>query len=322
MIPSDRSVRAAITQVATEWFIANRSGSLTIDERKAFLAWLKQSPVHVEEYLSIASIERVLPDAAELPPLSLDALIASARAEQTSGVANMNSAASRSAQRQPPTLPTPAIRRMGWVLASFATVSAVVVFAAWFLRSTPESAPMTYSTARGSIGAWTLADGSVLRLDTDSEVRVRFASAERLLELDHGRVAVKVAHDLRRPLRVRSGDIDVVAVGTEFEVFCWPGATSAFTTGVSVMSGIVQVSARSPAPSGGTRSIRTLRLGPGQEARIAGGVMPEVATRSNAREATAWMDGKIVFDRRALGDVTDEFNRYNATQFEIDDVAL
>jgi len=45
--------RSAIAQEAADWFVANRAG-LTAQERQSFTAWLKASPVHIEEYLALS----------------------------------------------------------------------------------------------------------------------------------------------------------------------------------------------------------------------------------------------------------------------------
>ena len=83
--PSEEQVRAAVAQQAGTWFIANRSESLEQAERAAFVAWLKASPIHVEEYLGVAFIAHDLPAAAEDPQEPLESLIALARADDRRG---------------------------------------------------------------------------------------------------------------------------------------------------------------------------------------------------------------------------------------------
>ena len=67
MTPSEEQVRAAVAQQAGTWFIANQSGSLEQAERADFMAWLKASPIHVEEYLGVALVAHDLPAAADDP---------------------------------------------------------------------------------------------------------------------------------------------------------------------------------------------------------------------------------------------------------------
>jgi ferric-dicitrate binding protein FerR (iron transport regulator) len=48
MSASEERVRDLITQQAADWFVANRA-QLSAQERDAFSAWLRASPIHVEE---------------------------------------------------------------------------------------------------------------------------------------------------------------------------------------------------------------------------------------------------------------------------------
>ena len=86
MTPSEEQVRAAVAQQAGTWFIANQSGSLEQAERADFMAWLKASPIHVEEYLGVALVAHDLPAAAEDPQLPLESLLELARADDTDRV--------------------------------------------------------------------------------------------------------------------------------------------------------------------------------------------------------------------------------------------
>ena len=93
MTPSEEQVRSAVAQQAGTWFIANQSGSLEQAERAAFVAWLKASPIHVEEYLGVALVAHDLPAAAEDPQLPLESLIELARADDTDGVVSLETVA-------------------------------------------------------------------------------------------------------------------------------------------------------------------------------------------------------------------------------------
>ena len=77
----DLRIRSAITQVAAEWYAAHRVGRVSDADRAAFLAWLKASPLHIEEYLGVAALDRAMTDVSWDPAVSKEALIASARAD-------------------------------------------------------------------------------------------------------------------------------------------------------------------------------------------------------------------------------------------------
>jgi ferric-dicitrate binding protein FerR (iron transport regulator) len=76
----DEQIRAAVAEQAAEWFVANDEGPLDARESAALVAWLKASPVHVEEFLRVAVIARDL-DAAGAGLGSVETLIARAQAE-------------------------------------------------------------------------------------------------------------------------------------------------------------------------------------------------------------------------------------------------
>jgi len=85
MTATDDPVRDLITRQAADWFIGNRAG-LPANKRQSFTAWLKTSPLHVEEYLTLSVIARDLRETCEHSQSSLDALLARARDESPAAV--------------------------------------------------------------------------------------------------------------------------------------------------------------------------------------------------------------------------------------------
>lgn len=87
MAPTDEQIRLAIAEQAAEWFVAQRTSLLDKAQRAAFAAWLKTSPVHVDEYLRMAALSRELRDAAQHPDLPLEAWVAEALSDESGTVA-------------------------------------------------------------------------------------------------------------------------------------------------------------------------------------------------------------------------------------------
>ncbi|VVQ18158.1 FecR domain-containing protein [Pseudomonas fluorescens] len=73
-------------------------------------------------------------------------------------------------------------------------------------------------TGRGQRQDFTLADGSRLSLNADSAVDLQFDEQQRLVVLRHGELMIQVAADPRRPLRVRTAQGEIRALGTRFLV--------------------------------------------------------------------------------------------------------
>lgn len=329
MAPTDEQIRLAIAEQAAEWFVAHRTETLDEGGREAFAEWLKASPVHVEEYLRMAAISGELRQASRDPQLPIEAWIAEAAAQSpsveaphTGGPDSYGTAPNvvpfgrdpKSAKEKPPA------RRWlsGWRVAGVLAIPAIAVAAivvTVLLSGTPAQA---YETAHGVQRTWQLADGTTLRLNTDSAVEVRFSDSERIVDLSRGQAFFKVAHNAHRWFRVIAGQAEVVAVGTQFDVY-----RHGRSIRVTVLSGRVAVfSGHTPPLSGGAALPGgALYLAAGQQVRIVDGAI-EGPSDVNLHESESWLRGQIAFERLPLGDVAAQFNRYAAVPIEIDDRSL
>ena len=89
-----------------------------------------------------------------------------------------------------------------WSLAAAATLAVVAVTVVWSMRDGERfGMPRSYSTVRGEQRIQRLPDGSVLHLNTDSAVTVRYSRTDRLVTLDRGQALFEVAHQDERRLR-------------------------------------------------------------------------------------------------------------------------
>ncbi|HUK01038.1 MAG TPA: DUF4880 domain-containing protein [Steroidobacteraceae bacterium] len=78
MSADERQVRDLLARQAAEWFVNLRAGG-DAAQLRAFGAWLRSSPQHVEAYLQIAQTARELKAAAADPELVLAAMLAKRR---------------------------------------------------------------------------------------------------------------------------------------------------------------------------------------------------------------------------------------------------
>src|SRR5450755_2469677 len=86
MISNEEKIRAAIAEQASVWFVGNDEGLPDVQDSADLAAWLKTSPVHIEEFLGVSVIARDLREARTHPEYSLEAILARARAEDEPGV--------------------------------------------------------------------------------------------------------------------------------------------------------------------------------------------------------------------------------------------
>ncbi len=295
----------------------NQAGPLDAAERAAFTAWLKASPIHVEEYLGVALVARDLRLATDDPSVSLESLLAEAQTDDGTHVVSFDQSAANIDTRPEPRRSRPARQ---WLLATATATAVLVGILTWWVRG-PGSAgtPVAYQTARGEQGSWRLPDGSLLRLNTESAVSVRYSSRERVVEIERGQALFDVAHDDPRRFRVAAGQVGAIAVGTRFDVYREPTSTT-----VTIVEGRVAVFTGKPPRLANPHELppHVQLVDAGYQLRIDGGVVQDHPIRVDVDQNLAWLQGKIAFERRPLGEVAEEFNRYAQVPIEIDDVGL
>jgi transmembrane sensor len=315
-------VRDLIAQEAADWSVANREG-LDAVQRATFAAWLRTSPVHVEEYLSVALIARDLHDACDDPDLSLDDLLMQARAADEPAISPIRPRAI-AALRRWLWLPRPWLSAAG-ALAALAVLSLAFLF--WKNSAPPQALLQPdkgyyIKTRHGEQLTRQLPDHSVLHLNTDTEVRVAYDAKVRLLVVWAGQVEVEVAHDPARRFDVAAGRVEITAVGTKFDVYAQRDATV-----VTVLEGRVAVADRSKGsylgkPRTDEPPPPPVEVAAGEQIRVTEGSWPPKLSAVDTQHATAWLRRQIVVEHEPLELVAAEFNRYTQTPIEIETPAL
>ncbi|MGN6463819.1 MAG: FecR family protein, partial [Pseudolabrys sp.] len=196
-------------------------------------------------------------------------------------------------------------KKRGPTLTVLATMLVLGAAAIIGLYGSPIGLWADYATATGEIQTLTLADGSVVDMDTGTAFDVN--GEQRTITLRSGQIHVQVAPDPVHPFSVISGDVKVQALGTGFAV-----RHDAARTLTIVTEHAVRISAD------GQQS--DLHQGQAME------YVPDTglgrAYSIDAAAATAWRHGELVFDRRPLGDVIMEVARYRRGRIVIRDDSL
>ncbi|HEM7895858.1 TPA: FecR domain-containing protein, partial [Burkholderia cepacia] len=181
--------------------------------------------------------------------------------------------------------------------------------AAWMAEPARRAAiwPADLRTAVGERRTVTLADRTVVVLDTDTALDVRFDAAARGLRLLRGTIMVTSSHDDRvpaRPLVVATAQGELRPLGTRFAVRQRDGATR-----VEVFAGAVRVQ-----PDDAAAGARVIAAGEGADfTRDAIGVQAPLDAY-----ASAWTGGMLVASRMRLADLVAELDRYRRGSLRCD----
>lgn len=214
----------------------------------------------------------------------------------------------------------PVASRPGLMLtAACAAATLIAGSAAVILKQhddpTPEiAAAQPMSTAVGHIEARSLADGTRVILDADSEISVVFDQGRRLVRLVRGRARFDVAPDAVRPFMVEAGTRVILDKGTVFDV-----AIGRDGVEVHLLRGAVEIHERGTGSKPVGAVVAALR--PGQafadhQGPAGARVSPVVA------DAVRWPSGVLNYDGATLGDVIADLNRYSTHKLKLADPTL
>jgi transmembrane sensor len=309
---SDEKVADALAQQAAEWWLMQRDGGVNSVTREAFIEWLRRSPAHVESYLTTALAARHLRDGAQVCSSDTADLVAAAK---TDSVTHLADSYARLYGERVIMSELPWWRRK-WMLAVAPAACAVLAIVVGFVLLDGQrfGIPRAYETEHAQQGSWPLPDGSVLHLNSNSRAVVRFGGKERLITLERGQAMFQVAKDPQRRFRVDAGTTQVVAIGTQFDIYRRDAGTR-----VVVVEGRVAVTRESIMPGGASLSIAgATTVDAGQQVEVKAVAPAVVARPADVRSASAWLQREIVFDDAPLGQVVEDFNRYTTVPLEIE----
>jgi transmembrane sensor len=308
---TDEQRRERICEQAADWFVANRADP-SEQEQAEFAAWLRADPAHLDEYQRIASVSSDLREACRRPDSSIEEIVE--RAHTDARVLPFPRLVSpRVSDTRVSDTGTARWPRTAATLAAVAAVSVTGLYLTrdrWLadLPHRSDSTTLHFETRHGEQQTVVLADNSILHLNTDSAATVRYAGSSRSLTLTAGEVHLQVTHDLKRPFHVLAGAADIVDVGTQFDVRLQQNATH-----VTVIEGRVAVGLSAD----GSAAAHRRELAANQQITVTASNLPATPTLVDTQHTTAWLNRQIVFEREALVDVAEEFNRYSIKPIEI-----
>ncbi|MCA8254762.1 FecR domain-containing protein [Burkholderia sp. AU31624] len=278
--PGAPAVPPQVARRAVEWWVDRQAGRTDEAFDAALARWRAEDPAHDAAWRHIETMQRRFGGlAAGLDPQAAQAAL----------------------------LPPRAGRRRAAVKALAVLLCAGG--AAWMAEPARRAAiwPADLRTAVGERRTVTLADRTVVVLDTDTALDVRFDDTTRGLRLLRGTIMVTSGHDDRvpaRPLVVATAQGELRPLGTRFAVRQRDGATR-----VEVFAGAVRVQ-----PDDATADARVIAAGEGADFTrdMIGAPAPLDVY------ASAWTGGMLVASRMRLADLVAELDRYRRGSLRCD----
>ncbi|WP_443747951.1 FecR family protein [Asticcacaulis solisilvae] len=280
-----------IELAAAQWVVRSQSESVREAEIIALTDWLEASDAHADAYRRALSTWY---------GIDLQTSAEHAVAEPAGNVVSLSRVLDGRLSRN-----GAARRTVTWAAGAIAaTLVAVACLPMLAHRDIPTT---TYATAKGQKQSITLADGSVLMLNTDTRVSVRMEDKRRAVVLERGEVALRVVHDEKHPFIVDTGDVRLTDIGTEFNVLRQAGAVR-----VTVREGAVSL-----APQGSGADVLMLRAG--DTGMHTDGDTSSRVTHGDPQTAFAWQTSHAIYKDQALSDVVADLNRYYDKPIVVDD---
>lgn len=165
-----------------------------------------------------------------------------------------------------------------------------------------------YQTAKGDTVSIKLSDGSTIKLNTDSDIRVADILGWRKAWLENGEAWFTIHHDADKPFEVFAGHGHIVDIGTQFNVF-----SDANKTTVSVQEGEVALESDTSPP---------LTLTANQQSSVDDQGRVAEKTEINSEMIGSWRSGVLIFQNQRLNEVLQQLSRYHQAEFSVLDVKV
>lgn len=190
----------------------------------------------------------------------------------------------------------------------------------------------------------TLEDGSIVALNRGALIETRFSSEQRLVLLRRGEANFVVATDAERPFVVRAGNVEVRAVGTEFnvrlgdddvEVLVSHGQVGVSSRGAAAIPALVERESTAREPAADTE-VATAAVRPGEvllvanqkvvlplaEAPAAAPVAIATLDEQERERRLAWQPRLLDFTDAPMSAIVAEFNRRNTVRLVLAEPSL
>jgi len=328
--------RNTIAEEAGAWLIKlDGDQAPSAEEFDDLREWMERSPVHREELNSLANFWDKMNVLTELAvPLGKP------QTQSTSTQADQGARTKTGFFE--------GFGRIGLATAAIVLV-VTIVFTVWTRPDPITTTNGLYATAVGQQQETSLTDGSVVLLNTNSQIKVEYGEQYRDIHLLQGEAHFTVAKNAGLPFRVFAGNGRVQAVGTAFSVYLKNNAVDVTVTegsvalaslimpeGLATQNEPTTTTVDRPDSNITNNNVYTEDLGilkAGQSTTIRSVVDDQVSQADTLdviqtvddQEMTkrlSWRQGLLTFAGDPLEQVVDEISRYTTVSIEITDPAV
>ncbi len=211
-------------------------------------------------------------------------------------------------------LEKPKTRSFKWVAVA-ASLTLIAMISFFLIRENEVESFAILSQTKTEAGQQkelTLPDGSQVRMNASTTLRFpeHFAADKREVYLE-GEAYFEVVSDKKRPLIIHGTEANVKVLGTAFNVNAYPGKGME----VAVRSGKVNMVSHS---GNGTDVLMVPMMKKGVSNKAIGKWQVEAANDQDFD----WLEGKLIFNEKPLGEVVEELSRYYGVELELKDENL
>ncbi|WP_318652591.1 FecR family protein [Pseudomonas sp. PDM05] len=259
---------------AADWVMRHRQGQLSARELEAFQRWQEADPRHAA----------------------------------AAGRADRAWRATAALKRRPGYVKPQRPPRSLWTRGTATSAVGALALGCWMLLAPPfwlQALNSDYHTGFGEVRHITLADGSQVELGSHSILNIAYDDQTRLVNLSQGEAVFTpspINDQERRPFTVRAPGADITARGTRYLV----GIGQEREGWVGVLQHKVEVNL-TPAQRDDVAGSALLEQGNSLRFSPKAGLVP---LTTHPDELASWQEGRLVFQREALGDAVARINRY------------
>lgn len=294
MKPTPESPPESLRTTAARW-IVRRDRGLSATEAIEYELWLASDPRHAQAMQSATTAWSRLD---RIPETVAAPLLATAARQRL-------------------------VRRSLFAMVSLAAAVAVGFFL--WSRPTPVAAPSAgvEFTALDTPRTLSLADGSLVLLNTGGRIVEQFTATERRVLLARGEAHFSVTKNPARPFIVRAGALEVRAVGTAFDINLQSTVVDVIVTEGRVQlapAAVAPAASQAPALDAGERAVLRGVLRP--DADLAQALVRSRLDAAGMADALAWREPLLRLGGATLAELAAAFERGTGQRLVFTDPAL